>query len=175
MSERVYRTANGKSLDFAALILKQENVTSVGNMKGNKKKKTNNPSDKKQPESRTGRLLKNKEHSAQKLSMREVPPSPTIKKLIELAEKDLINMPVLPMLPDIPVIDDQPQEISLQDVDFSTVNIDEQIEAITDQMMDSLSEMEKEELLAIEEDEVDEPIENLSGLAAAMARARASK
>lgn len=174
MSDRVYRTANGKSLDFGALTLKQENVTAVGNMKGDKKKKM--VGDKKPEEARHGRLLKNKEHNSQKLYMREVPPSPTIKKLIELAEKELINMPVLPMLPEIDSIDDQPQEISLQDVDFSTINVDEQIEALADQMLDSISDMEKEELLAIEmEDEIDESIENLSGLAAAMARARESK
>lgn len=35
MTQKVYKTANGKTLDMGALILKNENVRAVGNMKVN--------------------------------------------------------------------------------------------------------------------------------------------
>ena len=35
MTQKVYKTANGKTLDMGALMLKNENVRAVGNMKVN--------------------------------------------------------------------------------------------------------------------------------------------
>lgn len=35
MTSKVYKTANGKTLDMGALMLKNENVRAVGNMKVN--------------------------------------------------------------------------------------------------------------------------------------------
>ena len=35
MTQKVYKTANGKTLDLGALMLKNENVRAVGNMKVN--------------------------------------------------------------------------------------------------------------------------------------------
>ena len=35
MTQKVYKTANGKTIDLGALILKNENVRAVGNMKVN--------------------------------------------------------------------------------------------------------------------------------------------
>lgn len=37
MTQKVYKTANGKTLDLGALMLKNENVRAVGNMKVNAK------------------------------------------------------------------------------------------------------------------------------------------
>ena len=35
MTQKVYKTANGKTIDMGALMLKNENVRAVGNMKVN--------------------------------------------------------------------------------------------------------------------------------------------
>lgn len=35
MTQKIYKTANGKTIDMGALMLKNENVRAVGNMKVN--------------------------------------------------------------------------------------------------------------------------------------------
>lgn len=170
MSDGVYKTANGKALDMGALVARNEDVKAVGNMGVNAKGEKVEPRYSNKPKQEyDGRLNKRPEKSRGKVRVTHGRLSPALSAMDHDArDKAPAFKPV--NLAEEPAF-----------VDFSAVNIAEQIEAVADQLVDQIADVTEEELIEIADVVEPTPVEEapkpekLVGLAAAMAKAKKAK
>lgn len=169
MSEKTYRTASGKVLDMGALMARNEDVKAVGNMNVNARgQKIERSFDTRQKED--NKVLRLNKRTEQQKGVRHTHGkfSPAMKGI----EKNLKEAADAITAASAQGAISYPTQVTGPIEDVSAFNIEEQIQAVADQMMETLdiSESELQETIAEAE-----PHEQLTGLAAAMAKAQKLK
>jgi hypothetical protein len=170
MSDRTYRTAGGKALDMGALTAKNEDTRAVGNMNVNARgQKIERSFDTRQKEeSKVLRLNKRTEKQQSTVRHTHGRFSPAMKTI----EKNLTDAADAITSASAQGAISYPTQATGSIEDTSIIDIEEQIQAAADQLLQTLdfSESEIEETIAEAE-----PHEQLTGLAAAMAKAQKLK
>lgn len=165
MSEKVYRTANGKTIDMGALMAQHEDTKAVGNMNVNARgEKLESTFEVRQKQKAGTRIDKRQPKTTNQVRMTHGRWSPVLQQLDKEARE---AAPVVPA-------SFEPQQVT---VDVSQIDVKEQIEAVADQMLEQIADVVEFEIQEIENEPVTEDVKasGLTGLAAAMAKASANK
>lgn len=171
MTDQVYRTANGKVIDMGAIIIQNEGTVPVGNLEKVRRQEARNKAHAAAKDKANNRLLKKRIKPGTQPIVPVVPLSETIKRLVEHAKKMPAPDPTLISLPDLSDVD-MPAEIGAP-IDMTAVEIDDQIQALADSMLNDLSAEEQSEIESM--DDAEEAVTELTGLAAALAKVKQSQ